>query len=449
MERQAPHDTQAEQALLGSLLMDGAAIDFITLEPQDFFEEGHVAMFKAMRSLFEKGVTPDQITVAHELANEGKLEEAGGVAYLPHLIVVTPTTFNNDGYAGIIKTCALNRQLIAMAGHIAQLGYENNDPGDNIAQSHDYLMSIGNTIIAPSIMTPKQLAEMAVDRYTSLEHKMPGIPTGFANFDKTTGGLFHGTETVIAARTGLGKTTFAFQMARQIGKTDKALYVSLETPAPAIIDKWMASLLGKPTRILRRGNYNAEIYDSIIYEAGAIADSGLYLCTGSSTTRTLRQVISQAKSVYGIEVVFVDYLQLLRDRYGTNANERVGYISRELAGMARDFNIALIVLSQLNRAPDTREDKRPKLVDLRESGEIENDADLIILAYRESYYDDDIKPNGAATEFKIAKDRTGGLTGKFTLYWDAHREIYVDTDKEVTSDTNQQLGFEPSPGHAK
>jgi len=389
----------------------------------------------------------DQITVAHELHRQGKLASIGGAAYLSHLISITPSPFHAPYYAKVVKDSSINRKLIAAAGEIAQVAYENRDPQQALSDSQAILSAVAKSIPATQIWTPGDLATKAMGRYSKLRDSIPGIPTGFSGFDKRTGGLFNGDYIILASRPGVGKTTLALQVAKHVAENHNVLFASLEMLPEAVLDKLVASLVGRPARVIRCGGYTDELLDAITLSLGELAEFRLYLCRGPQTTSSLRQLMERMKLNYGLDIAFVDYLQLLRDRYGANPNERITYISGELANMAKEFDIPLVVLSQLSRAPEGRADKRPVLSDLRESGAIEQDADLILFLYRASYYERDINPHGADTELLIAKDRMRGITGKLTFYWDAQGEKYADDKREITGSgqserpAGQQVGL--------
>lgn len=431
-EKLPPHNLEAEESVLGSILIDSEQMSRIDLEPSDFFGESHQAIYQAMVSLYKRSEGIDQITVAHELHRQGKLESIGGAAYLSHLISITPSPFHAPYYAKIIRDCALNRSLIATAGQIAKIGYENREPRQSLSDSQAILSAIAKSIPTTQIWTPGDLATKAMGRYSKLRDSIPGIPTGFSGFDKRTGGLFNGDYIILASRPGVGKTTLALQVAKHVAENHNVLFASLEMLPEAVLDKLVASLVGRPARVIRRGGYTDELLDAITLSLGELAEFRLYLCRGPQTTSSLRQLMERMKLNYGLGIAFIDYLQLLRDRYGANSNERITYISGELANMAKEFDIPLVVLSQLSRAPEGRADKRPLLSDLRESGAIEQDADLILFLYRQSYYERGMNPHGAETELLIDKDRMRGITGKLALYWDAQGEKYVGDKREIT-----------------
>lgn len=438
-EKLPPHNLEAEESLLGSILIDEEQLSRIDLVASDFFDESHQAIYQAMLNLYKLSEGIDQITVSHELLRQGRLEQIGGSAYLSHLISVIPTSLHAPYYAKVVKDCSLNREIINAAGRIAQVGYENKDPLESLDKSRLMLHKISKVISSDELLTPAEIAEKANERYSTLRSTKLGLSTGFEAFDRKTGGFFDGDYIVIASRPGVGKTSLALQTAEAVASSHNALFVSLEMMPEGIIDKLVARLTDKPVRFIRRGSYDDALIGEIILSLAKISELNLYLCHGPATTASLRRVMERMKLSYGLDIAFIDYLQLLRDRYGSNANERIGFISGELASMAKEFNIPLVVLSQLSRAPDDRMDKRPHLADLRESGAIEQDADLIMFLYRDSYYDHKVDPDGAETEVLISKDRLRGLTGKFKLYWDAKGERYVNNKGEITGNREGEI----------
>ena len=439
--KQLPQDLEAEESLLGSILLDGSQLNRINLQPQDFFDQTHQVIYQAILNLYKRGDGIDQITVAHELRNMGNLDLVGGVGYLSHVISIVPTSFHAPYYAEVVKQTSLNRSLITAASQISVIGYEDKEPEQNLSNSQAILSNLSKSIPTMQIWTPQDIADEANRRYATLRNIIPGIATGLKEFDKQAGGESNGDYVVLASRPGVGKSTLALQIAQHIAHTHMCLFASLEMQPTAIMDNLVAHLIEQPSRLVRRGNYSDELFDKITLCEGELAESNLYLCRGPATTKSLRQLMERMKLSYGLDIAFVDYLQLLRDRYGSNSNERVGFISGELASISKEFDIPLVVLSQLSRAPEARADKHPLLSDLRESGSIEQDADLILFLTRESYYKRKMEKHGAETEFIIAKDRMRGLTGTLSLYWDAYKERYVNTKKEVTDNTGQQIAL--------
>jgi len=430
-EQIIPHNEEAEEATLGSVLIDSSQVASLDLQPSAFFDSRHQAIYQAVLDLYKQGEGIDQITVSHELQRKGKLESIGGVAYLSHLISITPTSLHAPYYAKVLRDCSFSRNLIAAGNRIAQIGYRNEDPQQSVMDSQGLLSDISKAIPTAQIWTPRDIADKASDRYAQLRNKIPGLATGFRQFDRWTGGFFNGDYIILASRPGMGKSTCALQIAKQIGQRGhKVLFISLEMMQEAIMDKLVASLVGKPASMIRRGNYSNELLGEITLSLGQLAENNLYFCRGPATTGALRQIMERMKLRYGLDIVFIDYLQLLRDRYGSNDNERIGFVSGELAAIAKEFNVPVVVLSQLSRALESRSDKRPLLSDLRSSGSLEQDSDLILFLSRESYYNRSVNPHGAETELLIGKSRMGGI-GKLSLYWDAYKEKYVNSREEV------------------
>jgi len=439
-EKLPPHNIEAEESLLGAILLDSNQMSRIDLETVDFFEENHQAIYHAMLNLYKLGGGIDQVTVAHEIMRLGKLEQVGGAGYLSHLISVVPTSLHAPYYAKVLRDCSLNRQLLDAAGQIAAIGYANGDPLEGLSKSQTTLSSISKLISRDELLTPQDIAGRADVRYEMLRDIQPGLSSGFAPLDNKIGGLSDGDYIILAGRPGIGKSTLALQIAENIAVNHNALFICLEMTADAITDKRISWVIGKSVSIVRRGNYGDDLFDDITFSVGKLAERNLYLSHGPATTHSLRRVMESMKLSYGLDIAFIDYLQLLRDRFGNNANERIGFISGELANMAKEFDIPLVVLSQLSRAPDGRMDRRPHLSDLRESGSIEQDADLIVFLYRDSYYDREVEPDGAETEVLIGKDRMRGLSGKLSLFWDAEGERYV-SNKRRAKDARPTLGL--------
>jgi len=332
-----PSNILAEENVLGSILLEEEQLSRIDLEPADFIEEKHQIIFKAMLDLYKDGGGIDQVTVSHKLHKDGNSERIGS-AILSHFIAITPTSLHAVHYAKIIKECSLNRSLISAASKISQIGFGNKDPGESLAESQKLLSGISRSMPSTKIWTPQDMAEEANKRYGKLRDTIPGIPTGLKLFDKMTGGLFNGDYILLGARPSIGKTTLAAQIAIHISDNLHALFVSLEMTKDSVIDKVVAHLIGKPASLIRRGNYNEDLLSDITLSLGEIASKNLYLSCGPTSTKSLRQIIERMKLSYGVDVVFVDYLQYLRDREGNSDNERIGFISGELANMAKEFN---------------------------------------------------------------------------------------------------------------
>jgi len=414
-----PHNLDAEVAVLGSILIDPDALGVVNLVPADFFSDQNQTVFQAILAL-KSGV--DQLTVAHELQRQGKLDEVGA-GYLSHLVSLVPTSIHAKYYAGIVKQCAFNRRLISASEQLRVLGYKNEEPGMVLQKAGQMISEIGKSIEDTKLWAPGDMATKAMDRYMEMRRVSPGLASGIPEFDDLTGGFLKGEYIILAGRGGIGKTTLALQLARNMAKKLNVLFASMEMRAESVTDKNVAAIAGRMTRTISRGNYSDDTLAGINTALGKLADLNLYIVEGNQTTQSLRSRIEQQIGAYGCDVVFVDYLQRFADRYGSSANERIGHISNELANIAKDFNLPLIVLCQLNRDTDKREDKRPHLSDLRDSGAIEQDADMVLFVYRDSYYKRNEVNN--QVELIIAKDRLRGCTGYIPLSFERDGEVYV------------------------
>lgn len=419
MSEQLPYSNEAEEAVIGSVMLDNTILEYVDLTASDFFDESHKTIYQAIERLRTQKVAIDTVTVTHELGED--IEKVGGPGTLSYLISICPTSVTGKYYAQIVKDCAINRALIAASGEIAKLGYGNSSPAESLEKCQQMITSIGKQVISGDILTPRAIAQMADARYAKLRNTSPGIATGVMDLDEKTGGISAGDYILLAGRASMGKSTLALQIARHVAIKRNVLFVSLEMTSSALVDKITASLTGKPVRTIRWGNYSDDNYGKIVSSLAGIDENNLYLASGAFTTQKLRSLIERMRTAYGVELVVIDYLQMFADR-GRSGNERVETISRELATITKEFDLPLIVLSQLSRAVEARDNKIPKLSDLRDSGSLEQDADLVLFLYRDSYYSGDKKDSSA--KLIIAKDRMQGGTGTLDLEWDKNKGEY-------------------------
>jgi len=405
-EQPIPHDIDSEKAVLGSLLLDTDAIHDIRpfLKPEDFFSPENQWVYQACLDIINRGEPINQITVAHQLNNTGHLEECGGAAYLSHLVSIVPTSLHIKYYGQIVKNTAIKRRMISAGQQITALGYDEPDPKIGISQSEEILLRLQKDVALPHLIIPEDLAKLGIEYYSELRiNKIPKVNTGFKDLDWVTGGIFGGDYCLIAARPGMGKTSLMLTIAQHIGeKHGNALLVSLEERWRQILNKLMSEKTGYPLRLIRAGSYTDMQFDTIIMRLAEVAnqklyfvDSGSNICDEGTTTATIRSIATHMQSVYGLSAIFVDYLDLVGDRFGKNLYERTTYISREFKRMAVDLDVPLFCLCQLSRQleyrPDEDEGKVPRLSDLRNSGALEQDADLVFFLYRDDYYQNIIK----------------------------------------------------------
>ncbi len=385
--------------------------------------------YSGCKALAERGVGIDQITLAQELNERGKLEAIGGAAYLSHLISVCVTSLDCQYYTDIVKRLSTYRCMIVAAGQIATLGYsQGSDVTEALNRADDIILSLRKNGVASPIITPKQRADMMSKRYDSLYTAEAGValPTGLKDLDaQIGGGLYAGEMVIVGARPGMGKTTLVMNIANNAAVSQRVLVCSAEMTVEGITDRDVASVLGVPINEIRRGGYDEETYCRITGEGlKTLIDRHLYFYYEEPLTTTkILQAGVNMQLRHGLDLIVVDFLGLLDDDFGNSQYERIGYISRKLKQIAMKLDVPILVAHQLNRALETRPDKRPELYDLRDSGRIEEDADLVLLLYRESHYQNDADD---ISEILIAKQRQGEGHLIVRVYFDKVRQQYRD-----------------------
>jgi len=432
----------AEEAILGSLLVDGEAIFEVSgeLRPEHFHQERHATVYRAFLALHGKGEEIHQISVAHELAQEGKLEAIGGSAYLAHLISITPTSVYIKHYAKIVMESALKRELAAI-GRRMQEGANDSMPPDKLLSETLARLREMKVPGRKRLLTPKDRAERAL---TTLSQRMSGelesLSFGFVDLDSAAGGMTKGEVTLIGARPGIGKSTIIQQIAEYSAREGKAVFwVSAEMPDTQLTDRKLASETGiSMWRIMNPNTLEPEEWEKLQGVVNSIANEPIYFPgEGALTTDEIEARAREIQLEVGLALIVIDYLQLLTDDVGRSPYERVSYISRRLKQIAMSLEVPILAVSQLNRAPEGREDKRPTLSDLRDSGSLEQDADIILMLFREdAYYSEASWGDTRAgrrgkdlskgiLEVHVAKHRQlGARSEPIKLMWDGKRRQY-------------------------
>jgi len=434
-----PSDSDAEEAVIGSLLIDGESINSLRdLAADDFYYEPNRWLFLAALSLKEKGVSINQVTLARELSEQDRLEACGGAARLSYLVSICPTSLDIGHYAGIVHRLSLYRQLIAAGDLIASIGYDGkSDIGESLERADSLILSLRQNVGGTHIITPRQRMDRAMDRYILLHEKEAGvaISTGIKDLDKKLGGgLYSGEVTILAGRTSMGKTAMLQCIANNVSLSMPVLFCSGEMSIDSLIDRDMAGLAGMSVDDIRLGGYDEETFTQILAKIPEMEQNQVYHMESGRgfylTTSSIYQLGYELKIRQGLGLIVVDYLGLMADTKGQNENERLGHITRKLKQIAKELEVPLLVAHQLNRSLEARQDKRPQLYDLRESGHIEEDADDVLFIYRENYYNKDTTNN--ATEILIAKHRQDGSKAgkKVPLHWDAKAQTYRGMAKE-------------------
>jgi len=426
-----PKNIEAEESVIGSLLLDGDLIHGLDLLADDFYSEPNRLCFSACKQLAERGTKINQITLGQELKDRGNLELVGGVAYFSHLISVCASPLDCQDYAKIVKRLATYRSIINMGGSIAHLGYDQSvDISKTIDKVDEMVLSLRKSGTSSPIITPKQRADMMVDRYEKLYTMESGIalPTGLKKLDsRIGGGLYAGELAVLAARPSMGKTTFLLNIAKNLASKQIVLFCSAEMAVEGITDRDVAGEIGVTTNQIRQGGYDDDTYCSITGQGlSSIINRKLYFYHDMPLTCSkILQAGTSMQLRYGLGLIVIDYLGLLDDDYGRSGYERMGYVSRKIKQIAMKLDVPILAAHQLNRALEMRQDKRPQLHDLRDSGRIEEDADLVLFLYRDSYYEDNADN---VTEVLIAKQRQGEGHQIVKVYYDAEHQQYRDLE---------------------
>lgn len=436
-----PQDIEAEKSLLGAILISDTVLPEVLtiLRPQDFYDEHHQVIFESMMNLYDQHRPIDLLTLTAELKSIKKLKEIGGAPYLSELTNYVPTASHAKAYADIIEKASVRRKLISAGNTISGKAYEDDaSVVDLIGNAEKELFSVSNKIVKSDYTPMEELLADAFDRIEDLRKNkgaLRGLKTGFRDLDNKTAGLQKGDLVIIGARPAMGKTTFAQNIAYNVASINKkgVLFFSMEMAANEIIDRMISDVSGVDNWKMRTGNLSDEEFSRVGDALGEMDEIPIYIDdTSSMTIMELRNKARRAKHDHDIGVVIVDYLQLIQgsERYAGNRVQEVTEISRGLKILARELEIPVIALAQLSRGVTGRDDPRPVLSDLRESGSIEQDADLVMFLHRPDYYkqnNDDFIPTNI-TELIVAKHRHGAV-GKIELYFHPELLRFMSLDK--------------------
>ena len=436
-----PQDIVAEKSLLGAILISDKNLpEVLTIvRPRDFYEERHQIIFEAMTSLYDQHRPVDLLTVTAELKSLKKLKEIGGAPYLTELSNFVPAVAHAKAYAEIIEKASTRRRLIKAGTEIANKAFEDDaDVQSLIGSAEKELFEVSDKIVKSDYVAMDELLADAFDRIEELQKNkgaLRGLKTGFRDLDKKTAGFQKGDLIIIGARPAMGKTTFAQNLTYNIASMNKkgVLFFSMEMAANEIVDRMISDVSGVDNWKMRTGNLSEEEFQKIGEALGEMDELPIYIDdTSSMTIMDLRNKARRAMHDHDIGIVIVDYLQLIQgsDRYKGNRVQEVTEISRGLKILARELEIPVVALAQLSRSVTGRDDPRPVLSDLRESGSIEQDADLVMFLHRPDYYrqNDDNYEETHITELLVAKHRHGAV-GKIELYFHPELLRFMSLDK--------------------
>jgi replicative DNA helicase len=436
IERIPPHNLEAEMAVIGSILVDREMMATISeiLQPQDFYALLHETIFSALMQLYDRGEPLDKITIAEELRQRGVLEKVGGLPYLSSLMDTVPTAASAEYYARIVREKSVLRGLIHAGTLVTQIGYEAEDNVENaVDRSEQIVYEVGRRQQRGEFNPITKLLKDAFEQIDLLYHSRgdrTGVTSGFRDIDDYTAGFQPGSFIIIAARPSMGKTSLALAMAAAAAKEEQRpiAVFSLEMTSVEIVTRLLCAEARVNGQNLRRGNVQNHEWDKISDGMGALAEVPIYIDdSGTLTVTEVRSRCRRLQSGDGLAAIFIDYLQLLRPGGSTraqNRNDELSEICRTLKATAKDLQVPIIALAQLNRAVEARNDKHPQLSDLRDSGAIEQEADMVAFLYRDAYYNPESAPDAELTEFIIAKQRNGP-TGMVKLRFLKDHTLFV------------------------
>ncbi len=435
-ERTPPQDVAAEQSVLGGMLLSKDAIADVVevVRATDFYRPAHQTIFDVVVTLYGKGEPADAITVAAELTRLGEIGRIGGAPYLHTLLATVPTAANAGFYARIVAEQAILRRLVEAGTRIVQLGYNAATQGgvdDVVDRAQQAIYDVTERRTSEDYILLEELMQPTMDELEAIgsrEGTMSGVPTGFAALDKLTNGLHPGQFVIIAARPGIGKSTMGLDIARacSVKGGQTSCIFSLEMSKTEITMRLLSAEARVPLHHMRSGTMTDDDWARLARRMGEVADAPLFI--DDSPNLSMMEIRSKARRLrqrHDLKLVVVDYLQLMSgNKKAESRQQEVSELSRNLKLLAKELEVPVIAMSQLNRGPEQRTDKKPLLSDLRESGSIEQDADIVILLHREDAYEKE-SPRAGEADFIVAKHRNGP-TDTVTVAFQGHYSRFVD-----------------------
>lgn len=412
-----PHSLEAEQSVLGSMLLSADAVMEVSeiLDPEDFYKEAHAIIYRAALQLFASGEPVDPVTLSEALRAQGNLERVGDRPYIMNLMSTVPTPANARYYAEVVSKLAVYRRLIEAAGRVAAVGYRApEDLAEALDEAEDIIFNVAQKRRRENIKPMKELMEATFEDLERIVEggKQIGIPTGFTDLDELTQGLQPSDLIVIAARPSMGKTSLALNIADHVAVEEgiPVAIFSLEMSAQEVAKRMLCSRARVNSQKLKTSFEDDEIWERLSEAAGDLASASIFIDDSADIgIMELRSKLRRLKSQHDIGLVIIDYIQLMSsDRRLENRVQEIAAISRGLKVIGRDFNIPVIAVSQLSREPE-KHNREPILSDLRESGAIEQDADLIIFIHRKEVYDPENEEYKGRADVKVAKHRNGPI----------------------------------------
>ena len=439
-----PQSLDAEKSLLGAVLIDDNVLADVSdkLKPMDFYDNRHETIFASMMRLYEKHKPVDLLTLSDDLQSKSQLETVGGSSFLTELTNYVPTAAHATAYADMVRGKAVRRRLIKASAELAELGYdEDKSIEELLGQAEADLFSVSDASLKQDLVSLESILAESFDRIEELHRNkgsLRGVATGYKDFDAKTAGLQKSDLLILAARPAMGKSTFVSNLAYNVASQQKkaVLFFSLEMSKDQLVDRMLADVSGVDAFNIRTGNLSETDFGKLSDAMGEMAEAPIFIDdTPGMSVLEMRTKARREAHNQPLGLIIIDYLQLMQGSGRNNSDNRVqevSEISRGLKLIARELDVPVIALSQLSRSVESRHPQIPQLADLRESGSIEQDADLVTFLYREDYYNPETE-NQHITDLIIAKHRNGP-TGKIQLFFHPERLRFMSLDRKAKND---------------
>jgi replicative DNA helicase len=435
--RSPPHSREAEESVIGAVLLSEDAVNEVMdrIHPEDFYVPAHQAIFEGMRELFDTNQAIDAVTVSEVLRRHGELEKVGGVQYLTRLVDIVPSTSNIVYYAGIVEEHAKRRELIRAGASVTDFAFEiDEEIAIVLDRSEQAVLGVAEKRSSQTLLEVGPMFNDILEHIELMEQRgsdMIGLPTGYADIDYKLAGLRPANLVVIAARPGMGKSSLALGIAINAAIADNPVALfSLEMSKEELVQRILSSVAKVDSRKLQTGQLG-DLWPRVVDAAGKMYKAPIFIDDSPVVTVTdIRAKCRRLKRKKGLGLVVIDYLQLMQATTRENRQQEISEITRNLKNLARELSVPIIAVSQLNRSLETREDKRPRLSDLRESGAIEQDADIVMFIYRHEYYHPEDNEKRGLAEVIVAKHRSG-QTGPVEMTFQPEFTRFANLGRDV------------------